>query len=360
MLMRQLRRHGYDTISFSNFADRHNALWFMYGWTEFHTVNLKGGDETAEEVNRPLLEWLKNNAKRENYLLHINYWDAHRCYKMDGSWADRFKDYPVEQSWPDEETIQKHQNIKGMFTAQEQFDDNRSPFALMPGSISSRRDFEHMITGYDSAIAYVDHHLSQVLEEYDRQGILDDTVIIISADHGDAFGEHGIYSDHVCADECIHKIPLIIKWPGVSAVNKKSDGFLYNVDLGPTLCDILDMPVPGEWDGLSFRENVEGGKGLDRDHLVWDTALYTVQRCVRTREHLMMRTYDDFGYAFEPVELYNIKDDPFQTKNIAQSDQDIVKKCDALMDEWKNEQLSKEKDIMDPLEKVLLERKSPG
>ena len=35
------------------------------------------------------------------------------------------------------------------------------------------------------------------------------------ADHGDAFGEHGIYSDHVCADECIHHIPLIVRWPRV-------------------------------------------------------------------------------------------------------------------------------------------------
>lgn len=56
MFMRQLRRHGYDTISFSNFADRHSAMWFMCGWTEFHTPNLKGGGETADEVNVQLLE----------------------------------------------------------------------------------------------------------------------------------------------------------------------------------------------------------------------------------------------------------------------------------------------------------------
>lgn len=66
--MRQLRAHGYDTISFSNFADRHNAMWFMYGWTEFHTPNLKGGAETADEVNEKLLPWLEHNAERKDWV----------------------------------------------------------------------------------------------------------------------------------------------------------------------------------------------------------------------------------------------------------------------------------------------------
>lgn len=118
LLTRKLRANGYDTFSFSNFADRHSAYWFMCGWTEFHTPNLKCGSETAEEVNAPLLRWLKTNATRENYFLHINYWDAHRCYKMDSSWAHRFKNTPVPQSWPDEEAIREHQKITGPFTAQ--------------------------------------------------------------------------------------------------------------------------------------------------------------------------------------------------------------------------------------------------
>lgn len=356
MLMRHLRRHGYDTISFSNFADRHNALWFMYGWSEYHTPNLKGGGETAEEVNAPLLRWLKHNATRENYLLHINYWDVHRCYKMDAAWADRFRGIPVEQPWPDEETIRAHQEIKGSFTAQGQFRDGISPFPLMPGSISSRKDFEHMINGYDAAIAYTDNQVKVVLDELNRQGVLDDAAIIVSADHGDAFGEHGIYSDHVCADECIHRIPLIIRWPGVSAVNQESDALLYNVDLGPTLCDLLDIPVPADWDGLSFKDNIQGSPGVDRDYLVWDCGLYTVQRAVRTKTHLMIRTYDDFGYPFEPVELYNIAEDPYQTQNIRDDHSYIVQQCSHFMTEWIHEQMLKGHCIADPVEEILRER----
>ena len=356
MLMRHLRGHGYDTISFSNFSDRHNALWFMVGWSEFHTPNLKGGDETAEEVNRPLLRWLRHNATRENYFLHINYWDAHRCYKMDPAWAERFARSPVPQRWPDEEAIRRHQQVKGPFTAQGQFRDGVSPYPLMPGSISCRADLEHMVTGYDSAIAYVDHHVGIVLEELDRQGVLKDAAIIVSADHGDAFGEHGIYSDHVCADECIHHIPLIVRWPGVTAGGTRSGALLYNADLAPTLCDLLGLPPVPDWDGLSFRANLEGRRGLDRPYLVWDTGLYTVQRAVRTPSHLLIRTYDAHGYGFEPVELYDLAADPYQTCNIAVGRPDLVQQCNALLTEWLHEQWAKGHNIPDPLAEVLRER----
>ena len=355
-LMRQLRKHGYDTISFSNFADRHNAMWFMRGWSEFHTPNLKGGYETAEEVNEPLMSWLKTNATRENYLVHINYWDVHRVYKMDASWADRFDGMPVSQEWPDEATIQAHQSIEGPFTAQWQFPQGESPYPLMPGSVSSRADFEHMVTGYDASIAYVDDYLGKVLEELDRQGVLDDTAIIISGDHGDAFGEHGIYSDHVCADECIHNIPLIIRWPGVSGENASSDTLLYNVDLGPTLCDLLGIPAPEDWDGESFRENLAGAGGLDREYVVWDHGLYAVQRAVRTRTHLMIRTYDNYGYPFEPVELYNMIEDPYQTTNIRDEHPELVAELSQSMEDWIQEQRMKGHNIPDPLDEIMRER----
>ena len=356
MLMRQLRRYGYDTISFSNFADRHNALWFMYGWSEFHTPNLKGGAETAAEVNAPVLRWLKHSAHRENYFLHINYWDVHRCYKMDVSWTDRFRDSPVPQIWPDKAAISGHQTMKGHFTAQGQFGDGVSSFPLMPGAVASRADFEQLVTGYDAAIAYMDSHVAEVLEELDRQGVLDDAVLIVSADHGDSFGEHGIYSDHVRADECVHRVPLMVRWPGITAPGHHDTGLLYNVDLAPTLCDLLGIPSPPGWDGASFKENLRGARGLDREFLVWDCGLYAVQRAVRTRTHLMIRTYDDYGYNMAPVELYDLVSDPCQTGDIATESPGIVRECSTLMDDWVQEQMRKPHWYGDPLSEILRER----
>ncbi len=356
LLMRTLRAAGWDTISFSNFADRHNSPWFMSGWTEFHTPNLKGGQETADEVDAPLLRWIRQNRGRDNYLLHINYWDAHRCYRMDASWSERFRDYPVPQQWPDEAAIAAHQSLKGPFTAHAQFANDESPLPLMPGAINSRADFEHMITGYDAAVAYVDHHAGVVLNELADQGGLEDTAVIVTGDHGDAFGEHGIYSDHVCADECIHHIPLIIRWPGAPS-GGACDSLLYNVDLPPALCELMGAEAPEEWDGQSFAPRLMGRPGMERTHLVWQHALYTVQRAVRTRDHLFIRTYDPLSFAREETELFDMRTDPYQTANIARDNGAIVNDCKALLDGWVEEQLSKPGSGPDPLDAVLAERR---
>ena len=195
-----------------------------------------------------------------------------------------------------------------------------------------------------------------MLDELDRQGVLDDAVIIISSDHGDAFGEHGIYSDHVCADECIHHIPLIIRWPGVTPAGPRCSSMLYNVDLAPTLCELLGRPLAPDWDGSSFAANLRGQPGLERDYLVWDTALYTVQRAVRTRTHLMVRTYDPYGYRFDPVELYDMTSDRYQTRNLRDEQPETVQQCSALIAGWQQEQWLKGHVVADPLQEVLRER----
>jgi len=213
-----------------------------------------------------------------------------------------------------------------------------------------------MITGYDASIAYVDHHVKIVLDELERQGVLDDAVVIFTSDHGDAFGEHGIYSDHVCADECIHHIPLIVRWPGGTPAGARCDSMVYNVDLSATLCDMLGGEIPEGWDGQSFAPNLRGEPGLDRDYLVWGTALYTVQRAVRTRRHLMVRTWDPYGYGMEPVELFDLQEDPYQTHNIRDEQPDVAAQCERLMNEWLHEQKTRGPFVDDPMDAVLQER----
>jgi arylsulfatase A-like enzyme len=193
-----------------------------------------------------------------------------------------------------------------------------------------------------------------VLEELDRQEVLDDAVVIVSGDHGDAFGEHGVYSDHVCADECIHHIPLIIRWPGVTPENESCDSLLYNVDMSATLCDLLGCEIPADWDGTSFAKNVRNGSDeVGHPYLVWDHGLYAVQRAVRTRTHLMVRTYHPFKYDFKPLELYDLSKDPYQTTDISESSVEIVQECDSHMSEWIQVQKSKGNLIRDPLDTIL-------
>lgn len=102
---------------------------------------------------------------------------------------------------------------------------------------------------------------------------------------------------------------------------------------------------------------MRGDGGVDRDYLVWDHGLYTVQRAVRTKQHLMVRTYDPQNFnQFRPVELYDIVADPYQSEDISEQNLEIVEQCDHYMAEWIHEQMAKGHTTPDPIQLILQER----
>ncbi len=356
LLQLVLRQQGYDSICFSNFPTRHCATWFSLGWSELHSPNLKNGSETADEVNTAVLKWIKDNHGRDNFFLYINYWDPHRVYEAPTSWFNHMKENPNVVNWPNTDAIQQHQDLEGWFTASHLFPyDKPSPTPNMPEAIKKPEDLHHLINGYDTEIKYTDHHIQQIM---DALGDLKDTAIIISADHGEAMGEHGIYGDHVCADECIHRIPLIIKWPDLTLPGSSCNDLLYNVDLSATLIELIGGELPEYYDGRSFASGLKTGSCKLHDYLVWGHGLYTVQRAVRTPTHLMIRTYDAYGYDFDPIALYDMRSDYYQTNNIFQEQSEIQSEMDNCLSEWVQEQHAKPYALTDPFEILLKDRQS--
>jgi arylsulfatase A-like enzyme len=352
MLMRHLRQHGFRTVSFSSFADRHQAFWFAAGWSELHTFTLKQGNEDANEVNDAVLPWLEAHGAEDDYFLHIHYWDPHRNYTMPASWAERFANDPPP-AWPDAETVKRHREIAGPFTASELFPwgPGRSPVSTMPDEIAGRADFKRFVDGYDGAIRFMDEHVGRVLDRLRAHGVYDETTIIISADHGEAMGEFGVYGDHVCAGEAVNRIPLILRGPGIERGGSR-DSLVYNVDLPPTLCERLGIPVPEGWDGESFAKRLEAEGGEVRDHIVWSHGLYSVQRVVRTARWSFLRTYHPGLFDFEPRALYDMGTDPYQTRNVIDEQPVIARELEAKLEAWKAERLD-ERQGRDPFEAAL-------
>jgi arylsulfatase A-like enzyme len=71
----------------------------------------------------------------------------------------------------------------------------------MPDEIRTRADFVHLINGYDGAIMYWDHHFGRLLDAIESLGLRDEVAIVVSADHGEAFGELGAYGEHGLASQ---------------------------------------------------------------------------------------------------------------------------------------------------------------
>lgn len=352
---RYLREAGYHTATISSFGDRHQKGWFFAGWNEIHSHTLKAGNEDAHEVNAHVLPWIKANGMRENYFLHVQYWDPHGFYTCPDAYADQFAAQP-SPAFPDEDTIGAQQKDCHPRSAR-MFHWAITPAipAKMPHAIGSRTDFTQLINGYDGGIAYMDEHVGQIVNAYRELGIEDDVCFIISADHGESFGEQGIYMEHGMATESVHHIPLIIRLPKALRQHRVHHGFVYNVDVMATLVEWVGLPIPDGWDGESFLSSLLGNTrdSQGRPYLVFEHGLYACQRAVRDVRWYFIRTYHPGMYAFPEIVLYDMQADPWQTTNVAEEHPDVVMLMDHRLAQWVAQNRAKHGVIPDPMEAVI-------
>ncbi|MFQ6133685.1 MAG: sulfatase [Armatimonadota bacterium] len=357
MLAEHLRRQGMKTVTWSSFHERHSAWWFCAGWEQIHTFTRKRGQESADELTTPFLPWLRQHGAEDNWFMHVHFWDIHSHYREPEQWGTKFADDPPPD-WPDQAAIDSHQEIYGPRTARDLYtgykDENKRPISYMPDAIRTEDDFRLLIDGYDGAIAYADHHVGLILDALEELGIADETAIIVSGDHGDSFGEHGQYMDHGIANEPVHNIPMIVKWPGLEA-RGTNEAMIYGMDMCPTVCELLDLPVPEGWDGQSFAPALRGESFAGWPWQVWTHGIYTLSRAVRTPEWLLIDMLHPGLYPYEePYYLHDMHSDPHQIQNLAAERPEVMDELLGLLGQWREEQLEAT-GLPDPLEQIVPE-----
>jgi len=353
--MSMLRNAGLRTVSVSPFAERHSAWWFYTSFKEMINTG-KGGLEIADEITPHALDWLRRNAKQDNWFLQVNYWDPHGPYRTPEEYGNPFENEPPPD-WLTEEIIQEHRASYGPHSAREplHFDEPKDyPWPRVPTTIGSLSDWKRWIDGYDVGIRYMDDHIGRILDLLADEGVLDDTVVIVSSDHGENQGELNVYGDHQTADHITSRVPLIVRWPGMKSgiVDRELH---YNLDLPPTTAELLGQEIPGIWDGRSFASTIRNGKPSGRDYLVVSQCAWSCQRAVRFGPWIMIRTYHDGFKNFPPIMLFNVEDDPHEVNNLADQRPEVVNQALAMLDEWHAEMMKSSDSGVDPLWTVVHE-----
>jgi len=349
-----LARKGIYTVSVSPYAERHGAWWLYNGFREMYNPGKRGG-ERADEVAPYALDWIERNAKRDDWFLHVNFWDPHGPYRTPEEYGYPFANDPAPD-WLTEEMIQAQRASYGPHSAREP-----RHFVPLPTNlprevleIASREDFRHMIDGYDVGIRYADDYCGRILNALADQGVLDDTIIMVSADHGENQGELNVYGDHQTADHITNRVPLIVRWPGVTGA-RVDQALHYQMDMAATMLEMLDIEIPPLWDGTSFAPAFRAGTEQGRDYLVVSQCAWSCQRAVRWGPWIMIRTYHDGYKEFPPVMLFNLEEDPHETNNLAEECPEVMGRCLGLLDEWHGEQMSTSLDDTDPMWTVIRE-----
>ena len=319
LAFRHLLEAGVHTATVTSFAQRHLAYHFTAGFQSHVQPSSMSGTVATEEgadVTDAAVDWLSIHGDDEDWLLHVNYWDAHHPYLGVEEYADEVRESGPAADWPDEAAIDDQQFVTGPRTADlwpepgqyldadESLDELRSEWPF-PDEITTREQVEHLSTGYDAAIRKVDAEVDRLLAALKRMGLREDTAIVITGDHGEAFGEHGIYVEHAFPQEATQRVPLVVSWPGVTddAAGTNVDSLIYQFDLLPTICDLLGVPIPDGWDAEPFTAALRGRPDAGREFVVSGHGIYTWGRAVYTDKWTFVRLFHPG--AFSHPGLYN-------------------------------------------------------
>ncbi|HYJ07694.1 MAG TPA: sulfatase, partial [Polyangiaceae bacterium] len=165
---------------------------------------------------------------------------------------------------------------------------------------------------YDSEVAFTDAAIGSILESIERSGLANSTAIVLTADHGEAFGEHGSTKHGSTLYEEEVRVPLILHLPGVEP---RTIGTARSaVDIAPTIAEILRVDIPKSWAGVSLLRDLTGAPLEERPVIVDVPSAYSRpprQAVIRGQTKVIFEGGSDqvFDLAADPEERRPLPDD---------------------------------------------------
>jgi arylsulfatase A-like enzyme len=176
---------------------------------------------------------------------------------------------------------------------------------------------------YDDSLRMIDSALGELFEKLKKQGFYDRALIVVTADHGEEFGEHGTYGHANVYEPALH-IPMVIKFPKGQFAGTRFKPVVELVDLMPTILDVAGAPIP---DGLDGKSLVRALKNEEKPKDMGFSQRYT-QKAVRDAGWKLIRTRPD------TYEIYNVAQDPQEKNNLAAAEPDEVARLRAPLEEF--------------------------
>jgi len=182
---------------------------------------------------------------------------------------------------------------------------------------------------YTGEVAFTDACIGQVIKKLKSLGIYDDTLIIITSDHAESFGEHNEYTHSFFAYQTTIGVPLVVRVPPLGSQSPDSSNTVTEIstpvsviDIAPTILDLLGVPQPEGIEGTSLSSLLASPQTPgDNRYLYCESTFPTRYGCSAIRA----LTHGDWKYLHNTnPELYNLKDDAAETKNVLDDHPEIV------------------------------------
>lgn len=214
-------------------------------------------------VSRVAVDWFRGNADRR-FVSMVHYYSTHTPWDPPARFREPYCD--PDYRGPFENGFYSYHR-EGMEA--ENYEPSEEELAFIRGL-------------YDGGVAQADWMIGQVLEELERQGVLENTIVVVTSDHGEELYDHGLW-EHNWMYETNLRIPLIMMGPGIPK-DTRVPALVETIDLVPTICELIGVEPPhhpeepegrGLIDGVSLVPLMRGEVDSVKDHVFAENGLYT-------------------------------------------------------------------------------------
>ena len=273
------------------------------------------GDEITDDALRVFKTM---QGRRSPFFLTLNYMDTHDPYIPPPPYRDLF---PGRNPKFDHlgRVAELHREL-----------------ALLETSPTTAADLRHIGSQYDGALAYVDAEVKRLLDGLKQSGLYDNTLVVVTADHGEALGERSFLGHSSSVHQELVHVPLLVKYPGPTSplAGQPVETITSGVDIMPTVLDVAGIAIPPNLQGQSLRKLSSGAPALVLAESFPNHLIRLKQRSDLGQRAIYQGHWKYIGSTTGQKELYNLSDDPAELQNLYKSDDPVSRRFSEELDQW--------------------------
>jgi choline-sulfatase len=235
MLSEVYQKAGFKTASFIANGYVSNAFGFDQGWDHYTNYIREARNTNASNVFGEAEGWIEKN-KDGRFFVYIQTIDPHVPYDPPAKFLEMYDPKPYSGQVQNRRTHLMLDDAKK----------NPNKYAF------TKRDKEHIEALHDGEISYHDEYFGKFLAKLSEFGLDENTIIVVTSDHGEEFQEHGSWGHGHSVYQELLGVPLMFRWPGVIPGNTRIGPAVSTIDIGPTVLEATGVPIPDKFEGRSL------------------------------------------------------------------------------------------------------------
>lgn len=282
------------------------------------------GRKNAAQLNGHLLDWIDDRDDRRPFFAFVNYYDAHEPYLPPAEYDQKFASSTPRKPYLTDQSIRGARRLVKL---------------RMTGAEIDR---EHQ--AYAASLAYLDHEIGRLLDSLESRGLLQNTLVIITSDHGEQFGEHGMFVHGNSLYQPLTRVPLIVALPARVPAGMVVNDYFNLRDLAATVVDLAGVTDAVNFPGQSLRRFWDSTLAVVEEPLLLEvvttgkpSGVVEELRSVIQGTHEYIRHENGreelYNLAFDPAELVNLSKDPAAASTLTQMRQAMNSVLEATGDD---------------------------